>query len=127
MYRALQSFTIGLPESDSFAIFNVQTRRPLVSLFLVFLLLFMQQVGYAHAISHLSNANFSNVKNSHLPAELACEQCIAFAQVGSAVRTDPITLAVTPVAVDIPLSRSTQFHFLKTVCVFHSRAPPIIA
>jgi hypothetical protein len=103
----------------------VQTRRPLISLFLVFLLLFTQQVGYAHAISHLSNANTSTTKNSQLPIEQACEHCLVFAQMGSALRTDPIYFAVTPVAAEIPQTRSTQLHFLQTICVFQSRAPPV--
>jgi hypothetical protein len=102
----------------------VQTRRPLVSIFLVFLLLFTQQIGYAHAISHLVKANYSESKNSQLPVEQACEHCIAFAQIGSALRSDPIFFAVTPVAAEIPQARSTQFHFLRTICVFQSRAPP---
>lgn len=110
--------------------FSVQTRRPLVSLFLVFflpfLLLFTQQIGYAHAISHLSGTNSSTTKSSQLPVEQACEHCLAFAQLGSALRTDPIFFAVTPIAAEIPHTRSTQVHFLRTICAFQSRAPPFI-
>jgi hypothetical protein len=123
LYSIGQSFTIGHLNSLSLN-FSVQTRRPLVSLFLVFFLLFTQQVGYAHAISHLSNANSSATKNSQLPAELACEHCLIFAQMGSALRTDPIFFAVTPIAAEIPQTRSTQLYFLRTICVFQSRAPP---
>jgi hypothetical protein len=106
----------------------VQTRRPLISLFMVFflpfLLLFTQQIGYAHAISHLSNPNSSTTKNSQLPVEQACEHCLVFAQMGSALRSDPIFFAVTPIAAEIPQTRSTQLYFLRTICVFQSRAPP---
>ena len=104
--------------------FSVQNRRPIISLFLVFFLLFTQQVGYAHAISHLSGSNSSTTKNSQLPVEQACEHCLVFAQLGSALRTDPIFFAVTPIAAEIPQIRSTQLHFLRTICVFQSRAPP---
>jgi hypothetical protein len=111
--------------NQPFDYFSVQNRRPIISLFLVFFLLFTQQVGYAHAISHLSGGNSGTTKNSQLPVEQACEHCQFFAQIGSALRSDPVFFVVTPIPAEIPQSRSTQFHFLRTICAFQSRAPPV--
>jgi hypothetical protein len=103
----------------------VQIRRPFVALFLAFLLLFAQQLSYAHAISHLTNV-VGDSKNNGLPTEQACVHCIAFAQMDSAVKSEPFSFPITPVLTKTSQARSTQFFVLRMISAFQSRAPPAI-
>ena len=47
-------------------------------------LLFSQQLGMVHAISHISQ-DAGSVQETPLPAELQCEQCLVYAAFGSAL------------------------------------------
>jgi hypothetical protein len=106
----------------------VQTRRRspahFTAIFLALLLLLTQQMGFAHAISHLSDFSSSSVKVKQVPSEQVCEHCLAFAQVGSALSSDAGLFQATPLAPEVALPRATQTYVARTVCVFQSRAPP---
>lgn len=101
-------------------------------------LLGAQQMGYAHALSHLRastgagdvaksagrSGSGANGANGSLQADKACEQCLAFAQIDAMLGgADSGSLADISLAVDRP-------HLLQpgllpvTACAFQSRAPP---
>ncbi|WP_295748465.1 hypothetical protein [Undibacterium sp.] len=96
------------------------------AIFLALLLLFTQQMGFAHAISHLSDLSSNSVKVKQVPLEQACDHCLAFAQVGSALTSDAGPFKATPPDAEVALSRATPDHCARTVCVFQSRAPPAV-
>jgi hypothetical protein len=106
----------------------VQNRRRspayFTAIFLALLLLFTQQMGFAHAISHLSDLSSNSVKVKQVPLEKACDHCLAFAQVGSALSSDAGPYTPPPLAAEVALSRVRQDYCSRTVCVFQSRAPP---
>jgi hypothetical protein len=108
----------------------VQTRRRtpayFTAIFLALLLLFTQQMGFAHAISHLSDLSSSSVKVKQVPLEQACDHCLAFAQVGSALTNDTGPYQATSQDAEVALARATPDYCARTVCVFQSRAPPRI-
>jgi hypothetical protein len=104
--------------------FSVTTRRPLLAIFLAFLLLLTQQMAFAHAISHLNGHTTSSGIAKQLPAEKACHQCLAFAQIDTALKGEaPLATPATAFSKNIqrvPAQRPAT----ETVCVFQSRAPP---
>ncbi|MGN6704375.1 MAG: DUF2946 family protein [Burkholderiaceae bacterium] len=115
--------------------------RPFLPLLLALLLLFSQQAGFVHALSHLgdrqagdvsvgtNNGNDSGndigaapVKKA--PAGHVCEQCLSFAQIGA---------ALPPSAPCLPVDRAVDAAILLLVSTpagarllraFWSRAPP---
>ena len=87
-------------------------------------LLFSQQLGIVHAVSHLSQGTGS-VLEKQLPAELQCEQCLAYAAFGSALTGSP------PPAPAFFAQRAVVAEPLHLTSLpvearpFDSRAPPI--
>jgi len=124
----------------------VNVRRPIVYVLLSLLLVLTQQMGFTHALSHWSASRaggttqaMAQVRAQALAQsgedgggkaqsfDQSCEQCLAFAQIGAPIDVQfssfPVAggsaLAVTAAPVLAPCQRS--------VCVFHSRAPPVMA
>lgn len=105
--------------------FDVKIRQTLLPALLALLLLMTQQMGLAHAVSHLSNPQGSSQKKQ-LPIEQVCDQCLAFAQIGSAL-TGHASLPAADVPHTLVIDANlTQIIVFRTVCVFHSRAPPFV-
>jgi hypothetical protein len=101
-------------------------RQHAIQILLAFFLLLSQQMGMAHAVSHLSSDPTSNASHGkQLPGEMQCGQCHAFASVGSAVPGSSlglfVDLSISRVAVD---ARTGTFRCL-TIRAFDSRAPPV--
>lgn len=120
----------------------MNARRPFVYVLLSLLLVLSQQMGYSHALTHWSNIKtvsqqFGDAADStdsadvppakSLAMDQACEQCLAFAQIGTAVHSGFHSF---------PISRDTETAFdtsvmpapcRRTVCAFHSRAPPALS
>ena len=101
------------------------------------LLVLSQQMGIAHALSHWSGNGNGRVSAStgerqgrvakSLALDQSCEQCLAFAQIGSALDTAIHSFPATRAgAVAVVAGTETSF-CRRTVCVFHSRAPPVLA
>jgi hypothetical protein len=89
------------------------------------LLLVTQQLGVAHAVLHLSPGSVhGTVSDKKIPAEAHCEQCLAYASIGSALTGDvfPIFIAAAANPVSVPVL--TQWILPSPLCAFHSRAPP---
>jgi len=110
----------------------VNVRRPIVFVLLSLLLVLTQQMGFTHALSHWSaqtTAQASNDDDSPKAQSFdqSCEQCLAFAQIGTPLDVHVHSFPVSgndasAVAVDPALALCQR-----TVCVFHSRAPPVLA
>jgi hypothetical protein len=104
----------------------VKNHRQILSVLLALLLLLTQQMGYAHTVSHLSGSGHLSQQNKHLPIEQACEQCLAFAQIGSALTSHLFQIFADAAPTPLPLPHVTPILIARTICVFHSRAPPVL-
>ena len=106
----------------------MKIRRSFQRVLLSLLLLLSQQMGIAHAVSHLSDGRQDGrqktSQNKQLPIEQACEQCLAYAQLGSGLTSAPalpLLQAATSLVID---STTAQYFSPRTVYAFQSRAPP---
>jgi hypothetical protein len=112
-------------------------RRRLVHVLLSLLLLVSQQMAFAHAMSHWTgkigsthpNAAFvqldtDNELSSAVAQDRSCSECLAFAQMASAIGSTPRKYAPPDLRVERILALATSEAAPRTVCVFHSRAPP---
>ena len=113
-------------------------QRRLVHILLSLLLLVTQQMAFAHAMSHWSGklgtgasgraqvvqAAGDNDLSSSVAQDGSCSQCLVFAQMASAIGSTPRQF----VPLDLQAERAGGFvapeAAPRTVCVFHSRAPP---
>ena len=104
---------------------TVKKSRTFLCILLAGLLVAIQQFGFAHALTHLASPASSTPSRSDTqhPAEEACIECVAFAQIGTGV-----TSALPQASI-----AATQFEILATpfrvfdpgfIPAFHSRAPP---
>jgi len=111
--------------------------RRAVHILLSLLLLISQQMAFAHAMSHWSGkigaahpavaqvqAGGDNDLSSAVAQDQSCSQCLAFAQMAFAVGSTPRQF----IPLDLQAERFGGFIAAeaapRTVCVFHSRAPP---
>ena len=85
------------------------------------LLLFAQQVAYAHTVSHLGGEPPAKEQLGH--AQL-CGKCVSFEKLSSAAPAGVAT--VFSLALDCaPPASDALPHRPRTVVPFHSRAPPV--
>lgn len=94
--------------------------------FILFLLVAQQQ-AVVHAISHFSPHAASGVSKKQLPSELQCEQCLAFAAIGSALTGShahpPLPAAPAIVGVVAP----SPAPVIALWRAFNPRAPPLFS
>lgn len=98
-------------------------RRRVFPLLLAFFLLFSQQIGMAHGVSHLS-LDAASSHDQSLPAEIQCEQCLVFASLSAA---PPALLPVIALHQSKDtVSPGLYKQILRTCAIpaFESRAPP---
>jgi hypothetical protein len=135
-------------------IYIVKTRRVIFHAFLSLLLLVSQQIGFAHVISHWSDVSHvagqltgqpsgaqaqvarprttlgakpaSKQSPVQLLADQSCEQCLSFAQIGSALGTDAYSFPLGSIDRAVLVASATPFAHLRTIVVFQSRAPPAL-
>lgn len=103
-------------------------RRPVGTL-LIALLVFCQQLGFAHALTHLGNATSPNAprptrSDTQHPAEKACSTCLLHAQLSTSLPGAVATISVIHVA-DSPATFALRWFAPEFVAVFQSRAPPV--
>lgn len=111
--------------------------RRVVHILLSLLLLVSQQMAFAHAMSHWSGkigashpavaqvqAGDESDLSSAVAQDQSCSQCLAFAQMASAIGSTPRQF----IPLDLQAERAGGFiadeAAPRTVCVFRSRAPP---
>jgi hypothetical protein len=111
-------------------------RRRLVHVLLSMLLLVSQQMAFAHAMSHWTGklgatrpvAQLAQLDDKDLSSSVAqdrsCFQCLAFAQMASAIGSTPRQFAPLDLQAERVIALVTTELAPRTVCVFHSRAPP---
>ena len=110
------------------AIRMMRARMPRTALCLVLamLLVAIQQLGFAHALTHLGNpATKSGPRNdAPPPVEKVCIECLAFAQLGSGLTAHAPPAALPPAAA-IPFAAVSPVSWRAAFTPhFHSRAPP---
>ena len=97
-------------------------------LLLTLLLLGSQQMGLAHSIAHLTDADKgrseSRLQSKQLPSDKVCQQCMAFAQVDAGVNTPPFAFIALSLEKSLPLAGLASSAPAVTCCPFLSRAPP---
>lgn len=112
-------------------------RRNFLYVLLSLLLVFSQQMGYSHALSHASAAtgvvqaaaqqDEDASRITKLGLDHNCAQCLAFAQIASAADTHfhsfPLAANTSVAVVRTPAPLDCQ----RTVCGFRSRAPPVLS
>jgi hypothetical protein len=118
--------------------FAVILKRNIVYALLSLLLVLSQQLGIVHAVSHLSDGRHASQQvqqlqqqeradssvSKNLALDQSCEQCLAFAQIASAVGTPFYSFPAASHAAPVASLADTPLACQRTVCVFQSRAPP---
>jgi hypothetical protein len=108
-------------------------RRSIIHLLLSLLLLVSQQMAVAHVLTHWNGqlsarGESSSVAEGGLSEAIAkdksCAQCLAFAQFANVVGPTPRVFAPPATGTDAVVASAAQPVCARTVCVFHSRAPP---
>jgi len=98
-------------------------RRGLAYFALAFALLFAQQGGLAHELSHLARSSQTDKQLPHSPA---CEQCGAYSQVGSGAVSHAVPF-VLPEIGGTSYSFHDAAHSARRIYSTLSRAPPFLA
>lgn len=107
-------------------------KRNIVHALLSLLLVLSQQMGIVHAVSHLSDVRHGTRQlqesersvSKNLALDQSCEQCLAFAQIASALDTPFYTFPAASHSAPVAAVAGTPVACQRTVCVFQSRAPP---
>jgi hypothetical protein len=112
-------------------------RRSVVHVLLSLLLLVSQQMAFAHAMSHWTGklgaphpaalviqSEVDRDLSSSVAQDGSCSQCLAFAQMASAIGSTPRQFAPLDLQGERVVAFATTEAAPRTVCVFHSRAPP---
>ena len=101
------------------------TRTITLRILLIFFLLIWQQMGIAHAISHLEIQHRSTSHDQQLPSEQYCNKCLTFSSIDAAVANLTIVSFAHAFGNTVAIAHD-NIHFSPTTCVaFHSRAPPL--
>jgi hypothetical protein len=114
-------------------------RRRIVHVLLSLLLLVSQQMAFAHAMSHLtgklggahpvaalSQPDTDNDLSSSVAQDRSCSQCLVFAQMATAIGSTPRQFAPLDLQDERIIALVTTEATPRTVCAFHSRAPPVL-
>ena len=111
-------------------------------------------MGFTHTLSHWSsvrtgNSQFSSASpapagalagvpadakagndpaaSSRLGLDQSCEQCLAFAQIATALASRVYSFPIPRIAAVAVLNTAAPLHCQRIVCVFQSRAPPVLS
>lgn len=105
---------------------TVTVRRAFAHIAFVFLLLFSQQQGVVHGVSHLSpDTPSGSAQKKQLPAELKCDQCLAFAAIGAGLPDSPPSNPPVLAPHETFLEVSPAKALPAVQRAFDSRAPPV--
>jgi hypothetical protein len=109
-------------------------RSSIVHVFLALLLLLTQQVGVTHVYTHWSGIEQQNAEltdedqaehRKRVAVHKVCAECMTVAQMGAAITSAPLTLAISTLSTGPVTLQVTLPTCERTVCVFQSRAPPL--
>ena len=111
-------------------------RRRIVHVLLSLLLLVSQQMAFAHALSHwtgklpaaaaavAASVDGDSDLSSSVAQDQSCSQCLAFAQMASAIGSTPRQFVPLDLQAERIDAGACAGALPRTVCAFHSRAPP---
>ena len=106
--------------------FHAGKFRSFACVLLAALLVAIQQVGLAHALTHVGAPQKSSRNDTQHPGAKVCTECVAFAQLGSG-----LTSHVAQVSLPAPrltvAALPLRAHDPAFVPHYHSRAPPSCA
>ncbi|MBJ7311225.1 hypothetical protein ACFOLJ_27540 [Rugamonas sp. CCM 8940] len=115
----------------------MNVRRTFVYALLSLLLLVSQQMGISHGLTHWAGARAggeqaqvlerSESASKSLALDHSCNQCLAFAQIASALDTPFHSFPAARVDATAVVSTPALSLCQRTVCVFQSRAPPVLS
>lgn len=112
------------------------TRRSVTRVLLSLLLLLSQQMAMSHMVSHLSgravpaavqHRGADGGLSKSIAQDQWCDQCLSFAQIAGAVGSPTRTFAPLDSGADPLPTLAGHSPCARTVCAFHSRAPPAAA
>lgn len=113
-------------------------RQAIVRVLLSLLLLMSQQMALAHSVTHWAGSlhdsgplhlaqqqvDSDGDLSAAIAQDQACQQCLAFAQLVAPLASALRSCAAADTATAALAATLTQAACARTVCVFHSRAPP---
>lgn len=107
-------------------------RRCIVHVLLSLLLLASQQMAFAHAMSHWTGrlvyapiaAGEDRELSKALAQDQSCNQCLALAQLATPVGSTLRQFVSPDLRTETVAARAMRQALPRTVCAFHSRAPP---
>jgi hypothetical protein len=102
----------------------VKIHRTIHHALLALLLLLSQQMGISHEVTHLASKPGSQT-GQPVPLEKSCDQCLAFASIGSALTGNGLLPLVQALAVTVFAIIPGPRYFPAFVSAYHSRAPPL--
>ncbi|MDB5770791.1 MAG: hypothetical protein JWM42_1165 [Burkholderia sp.] len=105
----------------------VKSRRVFQHIAFAFLLLLSQQLGMAHAVSHLSSDAHTSTEKKQLPSELQCGQCLTFAALGTGLTGSSSFVIFVPASADTAIAALPARPLSAALLAFESRAPPALA
>lgn len=111
----------------------VKARRPIFHALLALLLVLSQQLGLAHAVSHWSGyrQGMEQVQdsdggvNAGLALDHNCSQCLAFAQLASAIYTPEFTFPTVAFVAPLATAADSPAPGRRNLRPYDSRAPPL--
>lgn len=96
-----------------------------IHLALALLLLLTQQLGAVHAVRHLgADAVHRTADEKKLPLDAQCEQCLAYASIGSALTGEPVTPFIARHAIRVTVPVVALVLLPPAYSLFRPRAPP---
>ena len=103
---------------------SVKRARTFLCVLMACLLVAIQQIGFAHALTHLANpAQQSQRNDKQHPAEKVCIECVTFAQIGAGLAN--AAPAALPAAAHLAVAAIAFRNFApEFIPAFLSRAPP---
>ena len=99
------------------------SRAVLFPLLLTFVLLFAQQAGALHTLSHALEEQSQHDKQA--PHSDACEQCAAYAQLGNALSSTFHSFVAITVPTEVVRHRSTTLRSIHVLSAA-ARGPPVL-
>jgi hypothetical protein len=105
----------------------VKPRSIIAHCLLALLLLLSQQLAAMHAVSHIADARAHSSQEKQLPVDQACAQCLAFAQIGSALTGHAFVFADNSIDDAVRIAAPHQRVRAESFNAFRSRAPPALA
>jgi hypothetical protein len=100
-------------------------RGILFPLLLVFILLFAQQAGAAHALHHALEDLTHQQHDKNAPHSDNCEQCANYAQLGSALNVGTLDFTPPTVSGETIQHRSVVFRSIHVLAAL-ARGPPLL-